>query len=93
METLTIFLHSNYFGVEHGWYWPFPFIFFGLFILMCFLFRGWRRRPYSCWWPGWSDYRYNEKSEAKDILKKRYAKGDLGKEEYDRMLKDISEKK
>jgi uncharacterized membrane protein len=90
MEPLTIFLHWNCFGPEHGWYWPFSlFMLFG-FIMMCFLFRGRRRRPFSCWWPGWSDYRYNEKSEAKDILKKRYAKGDLGKTEYERMLKEIS---
>ena len=56
---------------------------------MCFLFRGWRRRPNSCWWPGWSDYRNNEKSEVKDILKKRYAKGDISKADYDRMLKEL----
>ena len=65
------------------------FMFF-MFIIMCFLFRGWRRRPYSCWWPGWSDYRYKEKSDVKEILKKRYVKGEISKEEYDGMMKDLS---
>jgi len=89
MEPLTIFLHWNCFGLEHGWYWPFSlFMLFG-FIMMCFLFRGWRRRSYSCWWPGCSDNRYDDKSEARDILKNRYANGEINKEEYDRMKKDI----
>jgi len=90
METLTIFLHSNNFWVEHGWYWPFPFFMFFMFIIMCFLFRGWRRRPYSCWWPGWSDYHNKDKSDVKEILKKRYVKGEISKEEYERMMKEIS---
>ena len=90
METLLIFLHSNYFGVEHGWYWPFPFFMLFMFLIMCVCFRGWRRRSYSCWWPGWSDYRYKEKSDAKEFLKTRYAKGEISKDEYDGMMKDIS---
>ena len=90
METLTIFLHSNHFWVEHDWYWPFPFFMFFMFIIMCFLFRGWRRRPNSCWCTGWTDYRFKDKSDAKEILKKRYAKGEIRKEEYERMMKEFS---
>ena len=90
MEPLTVFLHSNHFWTEHDWYWPFPFFVFFMFVIMSFLFRGRRRRPYSCWWPGWSNYSYKEKSDAEDIIKKRYAKGEISKEEYDRMRREIS---
>ena len=90
MEILSILLYSNCFVAEDGWYWPFGFLFLGLIILLCFLFRGRRRRTYSCWWPGWSDYRFNEESEVKDILKRRYAKGEISKEEYERMKEEIT---
>lgn len=58
---------------------------------MCFAFRGWRRRYYSCGWPGWFGHRYSGEPEAKDILKRRYAKGEISKEEYDTMMKEISQ--
>lgn len=90
METLTIILDANCFGTEECMYWPYGFLFFGLIILLCFLFRGRRRRTYSCWWPGWTDSRFNESTEAKDILKKRYAKGEISKEEYEKMKKEIT---
>lgn len=90
MEPLTIFLHWNSFGMEHDCYWPFPLLIFFVIIMMCFLFRRRRRRPYSRWWPGWSVCGYYEKSEAEAILKKRYAKGEISKEEYEKMKEDIS---
>ena len=85
-----IFLHWNCMGTEHEWYWYFPFFFFCMIFLMCFLFRGRNRRYYSCGWPGWFGDRYNDNAEAKDILKKRYAKGEISKEEYDKMISEIS---
>jgi uncharacterized membrane protein len=85
-----ILLHWNYYGSDHGWFWYFPVFFFFMFLLMCFLFRGWRRRSY-CWGkPWWGDYNRRDESDANSILKIRYAKGEISKEEYDKMLKDIS---
>jgi hypothetical protein len=54
------------------------------------MFWGWRRRRYSCSWPGFYGFRDYDKTEAKDIIKKRYAKGEITKEEYDNMLNDIN---
>jgi len=41
-------------------------------------------------WNGWMDNQYKGNQTAFDILKTRYAKGEISKDEYDRMRKDIS---
>jgi uncharacterized membrane protein len=91
MKTIDlIFLHWNYLGTEHEWYWHLPFFFFIMILLMIFLIRRRRRPYYSCGWPGWFGYRYYDKADAKDILKRRYAKGEINKEEYNKMMSEIS---
>ena len=35
------------------------------------------------------DYRFHQTESAVDILKKRYAKGEISKEQYEQMMKDI----
>lgn len=90
MNSVNMILsHWNCYGSEYGWFWCFPFFFFFMFLLMVFLFRGWRRRSYYCAWPWWGYYNKGNKSDAINILKKRYAKGDISKEEFDGMIKDI----
>lgn len=57
-------------------------IFFGILVIMLIIaiIRGIRRRH------GWHDW-YGDKS--KEILKERYAKGELTKEQFDSMKKDL----
>jgi len=47
---------------------------------------------YPYFFPGmdWMDNQYKGNQTAFDILKTRYAKGEISKDEYDRMRKDIS---
>ncbi|HVS27776.1 MAG TPA: SHOCT domain-containing protein [Burkholderiales bacterium] len=61
--------------------WIFPLIF--LVVLVLFLFRG----------PGWpicGGHRSQDREEnAREILDRRYARGEISREEYHRMRKDL----
>ena len=83
-------------GPEQTMWWPwagmwiFPMIMFIMFIIIVFLFAG---RRWGCWFP-WSHpgRYYSEGGESEsplDILKKRYAKGEITKNEFEQMKKDI----
>lgn len=61
--------------------WIFPLIF--LLVMLLFLFRG------GCWpMHGGRGMRDREAS-AREILDRRYARGDISQEEYQRMKKEI----
>lgn len=67
-----------------GW-WIIPLVMFVIMIIFCFRFMG-RRRGRSSWC-GW-----DERKDAEtplDILKRRYAKGDINKEEFETIKKDL----
>jgi len=61
--------------------WIFPLIF--LIVLVLFLFRG----------PGWpmcGGYRRQDREEtAREVLDRRYARGEISREDYQRMRKDL----
>mgnify|MGYP006266506571 CR=1 FL=1 len=74
-----------YFPWGFGWIWVF-FGFFVFFGLMRWIF----------WWPGrWGYYRhygygnYGRENEAYHILRERYARGEITKDQYDVMMRDL----
>ena len=81
---------------EHPWmWWPwggmwiFPIFMIVIMFIFFFLFfgRGGCRMPW--WGPGEHHKESGGLETALEILKKRYAKGEITKEEFDQMKKDI----
>jgi putative membrane protein len=78
---------------EHYWqwhtWWVFPMfmpIFWIIAIGLCLYFIFRRRGTGKPWEPG----RSLEGETALDILKKRYAKGEISKDEFEQMKRDIT---
>ena len=79
---------------EHPWmWWPwagmwiFPIVMFVIMLIFFSLFSG-RRGCRPPWWGG--HHRESGDSEsALEVLKKRYARGEITKQEFDQMKKDI----
>jgi len=77
---------------EHYWQWHlwvFPMfmpIFWIVMIGLCLYFIFGRHRSNRTWEPG----RSPEGETALDILKKRYARGEINKDEFEQMKRDIS---
>jgi len=69
--------------------WMFPMIMFVILIIFLFVFIGrWSNRP--PWRGSGGHHRESGESEtALEILKKRYAKGEITKEEFEQMKKDV----
>jgi putative membrane protein len=71
-----------------GW-WVFPTIMFVVMIICFFLFFK-RGGCFPPWWNPRGPYREGgERDTALEILKKRYAKGEITKDEFANMKKDI----
>ena len=76
----------DYFWQWHLWVFPmFMPIFWIVMIGLCLYFIFGRHRSRRTWVPG----RGFEDETALDILKKRYAKGEINKGEFDQMKRDI----
>ncbi len=70
-----------------GWWGPFPmmwiFPLIFLVVMVIFLFRG-------NGWPMCGGRRMNDREESvKEILDRRYARGEISREEYQQMKKDL----
>ena len=78
---------------EHFWMsgmWIFPFIF--LIVLIFVVYMLFNRRGYRLPWNEGREnhYRPGEKETPTEILKKRYAKGAISKEEFEEMKSVLS---
>ncbi len=71
-----------------GWWFFFPFGFFFILIIVFLVSRlifwpwGWRRRY-------WHGYGYGD---AHEILRQRYARGEITKEQFDQMNRDLGQR-
>ena len=84
----------------HSGMWIFPIIGCGVMILMCILMMIFFRGGFwgSCFRP-WDHYKYkgennytrenNSSESALEILNRRYANGEITKEEYERIKRDV----
>jgi putative membrane protein len=78
---------QDYFWQWHMWMFPmFMPIFWIAIIGLCLYFIFGRRSAQKPWEQG----RTPEGETALDILKKRYAKGEISKDEFEQMKRDIS---
>jgi len=80
-------MYSENFWMNGMWIFPFIMIFAMLFVV--FMFFG--RRGFMAPWNHHNQNHYtNKQTETPiDILKKRYANGEINKEEFDKIKKDI----
>lgn len=71
----------------HFWFFfPFGFLFFFLFIFLILrlvFWRGYRG------WGYWGHRRYW--GDAKEILRQRYARGEITKDQFEQMLRDLEQ--
>ncbi len=75
-------MHWSEYGWGMGWSaWLFMVLFWALIILgLLSLFRA-----------VWGHHRPTKEESALDILKKRYARGEINKEDFDKMKHDLAE--
>jgi len=67
--------------------WIFPLIF--LVVLLVFLFRGGGGGPMCGGWGMRENGKREKEESAKEILDRRYARGEISREEYQQMRKEL----
>ena len=77
-------------------YFPFFFFPFGFFIFVFFLFFLFRGLFWGWGWGGWRGYpmygrHHYGPDGAAEILRRRYASGEITKDQFDQMMRDIEQ--
>ena len=86
METLLLQIDS----FRDGPIWFMPLFFMAICVVLFLVFRKGGRGPFFSDRTRHMNNTDDTKTSAMDILKIRYAKGEITKEEYDKMKQDIS---
>jgi putative membrane protein len=82
---LPYYPSAPYYGYPFfGWFF-FPFGFFFIF----FIIFGVGRLFFWPWGRGWRRNYWYHYGDANEILRQRYAKGEITKEQYDQMMRDL----
>lgn len=73
------------------WHWwgMFPMVVMGIAVVLIILFLGRGRREPPCWRGVDGDQEGGQAETPLDVLKKRYARGEITKEEFEQIKKDI----
>lgn len=91
---LAFFALFNYVAPmpTRGYYYFWPAFPFGLIIFFIFLFLIFGVVRWAFWGWGWRRGAYGGYfSDPKQILKRRYAKGEITKEQFDQMMRDLEQ--
>ena len=95
IATVAFFFYRPAMPVAYPWYgwWWFPFPFFFIFPIIFLVFFGLRWIFWGGWWGGWGrGWYYGPHGDpALEILKERFARGELTKEQFDQMVKDLEQ--
>jgi putative membrane protein len=76
-------------GWGGGWMfggWVLGFLFVCFLVMMVFRFLFWGSGYHRM---GWGMYRMGGSMDAEEIIRQRYARGEITKEQYDQMLRDL----
>ena len=78
---------SFYFGPRPGAFFPFQFGWLGGIFMIFIIF--WITKWFLWPWGGWYRHEYRT---AESILKERYAKGEITREQFEQMMRDLNTK-
>lgn len=70
-----------------GWWFFFPFGFFFIFFIVFAIGR-------LLFWPwgwGWRRGYWHDYGDSKEILRRRYARGEVTKDQFDQMMRDLEQ--
>lgn len=85
-------MYGHGYAMGYFW-WVMPFLFFLLCIfLVALFFRRGRLSGMMCPMCGHHHRHHEESVGAKEILEKRYARGEIGREEYQKIKEDLEGK-
>jgi putative membrane protein len=72
-----------------GWFYPFGFFPFGFLLFFLFLFLVVR----VAFWGRWGFWNYHPYywGDAREILRERYARGEISREQFNQMMRDLDQ--